>query len=116
MPLKTLTFSSGHMGGDGKWHNQFRQHRKLSQYLPEMRYPEAESNSSQTFHGIAGCDCQLVDFFKLFISHLIIPILMHLSARNDIRMSSHGHVETSIFRTFKLSIPCPVYKLISFGL
>ena len=42
---------------------------------------------------IAKLDNQLVDLHVFFINHLLIQILMILSASNDVRMVFQGYVE-----------------------
>ena len=57
------------------WLNEFWQNLQLTQYLLEIKWsPHAGSHFSQTFHGIARFDYQLVDLHTLLIYHLLLLI------------------------------------------
>ena len=93
-PISTTTFSSGAQGGWCKWQNEFWQNLELTLYLLEMKWsPHAGSHFSQTSHGIARLDYQLVDLHALLIYYVLIKILMNLSASNDVSMIFQGTVE-----------------------
>ena len=55
-------FSSEAHGGWKKWQNEFWQNLQLTQHLLEVKWsPHAGSHFTQTFHGIATLDYQLMD-------------------------------------------------------
>ena len=91
--LATILSSRAH-GGWWKWQNEFWQNLQLTQYLLEMKWsPHAGSHFSQTFHGIARLEDQLLNLHALLIYHLLIIILTNLSASNDVSMIFQGTVE-----------------------
>ena len=86
--------SSRAQGGWWKWQNEFWQNLQLTQYLLEMKWsPHAGSHFSQIFHATARLDYQLLDLHALLLYHLLIIILMNLSASNDVSMIFQGTVE-----------------------
>ena len=92
--FSTKTFSSGTHGGWWKSQNDFWQNLHLTQYLLEMKWSlHAGWHFSQTFHGIARLDYQLLHLKALLIFYVLITMLMNLSASNDVRMKFQGTVE-----------------------
>ena len=113
-PICTKNISSGADGGWWKWQNEFWQNLQLTQYMLEMKWsPHAGSHFSQTLHGIATLDYQLVDLHTLLIFYSLILIWWNCLPA----MTSAWYFkeplrnETEKFLILKLCFPWLVYIL-----